>query len=298
VIRKSLTGEEPVYTGYTTVLGNTSQELCPEAFKGDWFDHSITLGAGRGYTFFGCHHPPSEIFWSLAFESPKGALSHLAWDKPNLKAEIVKKVQQEGMELTPVLKRMLETGEVLNLIEYHDITPKPLSAIGRLTSRRDGRITLIGDAAHLMVPFRGQGGNNALLDSRHLVGNLVALAEEQERQGAAASGSFNLQERLFEALSEYEAEMTRRTTKEVLESREAMHSVHEKNPIKVWGRNRIFGFVHWVASTNQFERFLIKAAAVGVLAGVSLGVYSKVTGTSPVELVTRGLNLFKSHLKA
>jgi len=298
MVRKSLTGEEPIYTGYTTILGNTTQEQCPEAFIGNWFDRSITLGTGRGYSFFGCHHPPSEVFWSFTWEcslSGSEALTReMAADKSKLKAEILKKVQQEGLELTTVLRRIIETGEVLNRIEFYDVTPRSLSSSGRLTSRRDGRITLIGDAAHLMVPSRGQGGNNALVDSRRLVEKLVALAEQQEQEQEQLQ--VKEENKLWAALSEYETEMSRRTTNEVLESRRVMHSIHEKDPIKVWIRNRKFGFFHWVANSSKFERLLVKALALGVLTGISLELYSRITATPTLELVTRGIDLVKSYL--
>jgi len=76
------------------------------------------------------------------------------------------------------------------------------------------RVTLLGDAAHPMSPFKGQGANQALLDALLLA---RALRSSELCDGAAP---------LRAALAAYEAEMMRRATPKVLKSREAAEQLH------------------------------------------------------------------------
>ncbi|KAK5684264.1 hypothetical protein LTS10_004128 [Elasticomyces elasticus] len=69
----------------------------------------------------------------------------------------------------------------------------------------DGCVTLLGDAAHSMVPFRGWGANTALLDACDLGRVLIKVAEAGEG--------------LRPALREYERTMIPRGREKVLESR-------------------------------------------------------------------------------
>jgi len=74
-----------------------------------------------------------------------------------------------------------------------------------LWDNRDGRTTLVGDAAHPMPPHRGQGLNNCIADVAKLVEGLVAVEE-----GKAS---------LKEAVDEYEKEMIPRAAQEVMASK-------------------------------------------------------------------------------
>lgn len=62
---------------------------------------------------------------------------------------------------------------------------------------KNGRIALIGDAAHLMTPFAGVGVNVAMEDALHLARNIVAAKDswQTDRLSLAA------------ALQKYEADM-------------------------------------------------------------------------------------------
>ncbi|RDW82376.1 hypothetical protein BP6252_03488 [Coleophoma cylindrospora] len=66
-----------------------------------------------------------------------------------------------------------------------------------------GRVSLLGDAVHPMVPFRGEGGNMAMKDGMSLARTLEQCTEQN----------------IEDALKSYEAEMSERATKSVLDSR-------------------------------------------------------------------------------
>jgi 2-polyprenyl-6-methoxyphenol hydroxylase-like FAD-dependent oxidoreductase len=79
-------------------------------------------------------------------------------------------------------------------------------------------MTLIGDAAHPMSPFKGQGANQALLDA-------LALARGISRGCRPLSQwrATGIRERV---LTEFEAEMLQRSAKKVKESAEAAQFLH------------------------------------------------------------------------
>ncbi|CAO3596989.1 unnamed protein product [Absidia cylindrospora] len=77
-----------------------------------------------------------------------------------------------------------------------------------------GRIALVGDAAHTMTMFRGEGGNHAILDATVL--------------GQALGDAYNVDKdtTLFDAIEKYNEEMIPRGTKAVKESHNAAYDAH------------------------------------------------------------------------
>ncbi|GAX16886.1 hypothetical protein FisN_5Hh260 [Fistulifera solaris] len=80
----------------------------------------------------------------------------------------------------------------------------------------DRVVTLIGDAAHPMSPFKGQGANQALLDALSLTKSIYR----------AASGSTDKAELIRKAIEAYEAEMLPRSAVKVKASAEAAEFLH------------------------------------------------------------------------
>jgi salicylate hydroxylase len=72
---------------------------------------------------------------------------------------------------------------------------------------RDGRVWLIGDAAHPMCPFQGQGANMAMVDAMKLA---EVLAGGADAPGAAA----------------VEADIVKRGRRAVLQSRRSAEQFH------------------------------------------------------------------------
>ena len=81
-------------------------------------------------------------------------------------------------------------------------------------------ITLIGDAAHPMSPFKGQGANQALLDALSLARILYAEC----RQGAESS--------LTSAIEKYHKEMSVRSAEKVMASAEAAQFLHTSTALQ------------------------------------------------------------------
>jgi 2-polyprenyl-6-methoxyphenol hydroxylase-like FAD-dependent oxidoreductase len=96
-----------------------------------------------------------------------------------------------------------------------------------------GPFTLIGDAAHPMSPFKGQGANQALLDALALARNIslrcTSLSKWRER---------GLREVV---LTEFEEEMLARSASKVKDSAEAVELLHSKGVLRGEGpKGRVF----------------------------------------------------------
>ncbi|ESK85483.1 fad binding domain-containing protein [Moniliophthora roreri MCA 2997] len=85
---------------------------------------------------------------------------------------------------------------------------------------RNGRFTLVGDAAHAMLPHRGQGLNNAIHDVASL---LEALRAHYDRDGEAP---------FKKALEAYEKEMWKRGREAVIMSDENAEALHDWGKLK------------------------------------------------------------------
>ena len=90
-------------------------------------------------------------------------------------------------------------------------------------------VTLIGDAAHPMSPFKAQGANQALLDALALCKAL--LSSDFTRPGRRP---------LVEALREYEDEMCARSAVKVIKSRNAAVQLHSPAALAVGNVTRAF----------------------------------------------------------
>jgi 2-polyprenyl-6-methoxyphenol hydroxylase-like FAD-dependent oxidoreductase len=105
---------------------------------------------------------------------------------------------------------LLATTPLADITAYPVYDRAPLAApLGR------ARVTMLGDAAHTMSPFKGQGANQALLDA-------VSLAAQLQRTLADADAL-----PLPAALAAFETEMIRRATPKVLASRTAALKLHD-----------------------------------------------------------------------
>jgi 2-polyprenyl-6-methoxyphenol hydroxylase-like FAD-dependent oxidoreductase len=123
-----------------------------------------------------------------------------------------------------------------SVLEYPMVDQDPLP---RWTH---GRVTLLGDAAHPMVPRGSNGAGQAIIDARHLAGALQRLGIGQE------------------ALEDYDRERVRATTDVVLTNRTnppdaILRLVHERSGGRAFGQiDDIAGVAELQAISDNYKR--------------------------------------------
>jgi salicylate hydroxylase len=171
----------PRYTGWSNLRGLT-RGICLPNGRSEGFsiieghDHVMTCPVGR----------EGDLYWSSAFEVSEGE-----WPRdPRLAhAEVLRRIR--GWDFMEHLVRNADV-ETLSAREIRDNVPLPYFS--------DGRVTLVGDAAHAMSNFWGQGANSAMEDA-------VVLARHLSSAGS-----------LPNALAAYDGERVPRTTRLIEES--------------------------------------------------------------------------------
>ncbi|NED74981.1 FAD-dependent monooxygenase [Streptomyces sp. SID9944] len=181
-IRPLVSAARPAYTGVSFVevdlpAADVRHPVAAEVVGGGFF---FALGAGRG--FLAHREPDGSLHVYVALRAPEDWLDGIDFTDP----ETAKK---------RVLEHFADWDESLrSLISEADgaLVPRRIHAlpVGHRWERVPG-VTLLGDAAHLMSPFAGEGANLAMLDGAELAGFLAARPDDTEAALAA------YEERLF-----------------------------------------------------------------------------------------------------
>jgi len=146
-VRKQLFGmEDPAYGGWMTWRGvqKYQHHLLPP--------HHTTLFVKRGKTLLLLDNGEGHISWSLEMTSPDIYRSKNA-------EEVKAQVMQALSKWHPAVQ------ELIDLTDAETIVERPVCQPLILPQWSHDRITLVGDAAHPMGPFLGQGTNTTFEDA-------------------------------------------------------------------------------------------------------------------------------------
>jgi hypothetical protein len=188
--------------------------------------------------------------WQLSFPTTEEDARTIAATPQSLREEAIRRCGG-WHEPIPSLLRGSDFAHVTGYPCYD----RPLLAPERLRGDRDAgsRVTLLGDAAHPMSPFKGQGANQALLDAvllaRAVYDSRIGACAKAWNDGRSNDGRSNdgrsassavagphgvrtTHDRpLPVALAGYEADMLRRSAVKVKHSAEAAVILHRKEAL-------------------------------------------------------------------
>jgi 2-polyprenyl-6-methoxyphenol hydroxylase-like FAD-dependent oxidoreductase len=166
--------------------------------------------------------PGGRVYWYATRNAPEGGRS------PDEKAEL-RRLFRGWHEPIAALIEAADPATILR----NDIYDRPI-----LDVWGQGRATLLGDAAHPMMPFLGQGGCQALEDA-------VVLGTCLRESGDVPA-----------ALREYEARRVPRANRFVWMSRRAGRIAQLQNPLAVALRNRLVSLVNPSAQARRLARLI------------------------------------------
>ncbi|WP_347441515.1 NAD(P)/FAD-dependent oxidoreductase [Rubritalea sp.] len=215
-VRKQLIGEEisPLrYLGCIVILG-----ICPlknlGGFESPLLDSATVFQTANGNErMYMMPYSTDSVMWQLSYPIPEDEAKDLsARGAQALKAEACRRCDWHD----PIPQILAATEEAL--VSGYPAYDRDLLVSELL--EKGSQVTLIGDAAHPMSPFKGQGANQALLDA-------LALARGISKNCGPYSQWRDLGLRAA-VLTEFESEMLERSAIKVKGSAEAAEFLHSE----------------------------------------------------------------------
>ncbi|KFF02974.1 FAD-dependent oxidoreductase [Flavobacterium reichenbachii] len=201
------------YLGCIVILG-----ICPlsaiQDIDSELLDSATVFQTANGNErIYMMPYTSDSVMWQLSFPMTENEAKHLSALGPQaLKEEACRRTQWHA-PIPQILEATL-TAQISGYPVYdRELLSSELLEKGK-------KATLIGDAAHPMSPFKGQGANQALLDALSLARTILKGSKplsQWKKTGVRES-----------ILTEFEAEMLKRSAVKVQDSAEAAQFLHSE----------------------------------------------------------------------
>ncbi|RYM33785.1 FAD-dependent monooxygenase [Brumimicrobium glaciale] len=215
-VRNLLIGEEETplrYLGCIVILG-----ICPledlKDIDSDLLDSATVFQTANGNErIYVMPYSSDAVMWQLSFPMSEQEAKELSVQgKQALKTEAIRRTQWH-MPIPQILEAADE-----ELISGYPVYDRAI--LDSETLAKSQNITLIGDAAHPMSPFKGQGANQALLDA-------LALARGISK-GCRPMSNWRANGIRKSVLTQFESEMLERSSTKVKDSADAAEFLHSE----------------------------------------------------------------------
>lgn len=214
-VRRILIGDDitPLrYLGCIVILG-----ICPlcalEDLNSSLLDSATVFQTANGNErIYMMPYTSDSVMWQLSFPMPEQEAKALsARGTQALKDEACRRTQWHD----PIPQVIAATPEAK--ISGYPVYDREILESELL--KKSGQVTLIGDAAHPMSPFKGQGANQALLDALALARGILKGCQSSPWRKIGVRES---------VLTEFESEMLERSAIKVRDSADAAQFLHSK----------------------------------------------------------------------
>ncbi|WET03027.1 NAD(P)/FAD-dependent oxidoreductase [Flavobacterium sp. YJ01] len=215
-VRRLLIGDETTplrYLDCIVILG-----ICPlhslENLNSSLLDSATVFQTANGHErIYIMPYDADSVMWQLSFPMLEEKAKELSVKGPKaLKEEAIRRTQWHD----PIPQILLATEE--NKISGYPVYDRELLNPELLSKGK--QVTLIGDAAHPMSPFKGQGANQALLDALSLARKIF--------KGCKSPAYWKKAGIRESVLNEFEAEMLKRSAVKVKDSAKAAEFLHSE----------------------------------------------------------------------
>lgn len=213
-VRRLLIGDDisPLrYLDCIVILG-----ICPlkdiENVDSPLLDSATVFQTANGHErIYIMPYDADSVMWQLSFPMLEDEAKELSLKGPKaLKEEAIRRTQWHD----PIPQILMATEA--NKISGYPVYDRELLSSTLLSKEK--QITLIGDAAHPMSPFKGQGANQALLDALSLARKIF--------KGCKSAAHWKKAGIRESVLNEFETEMLKRSAIKVKDSAAAAEFLH------------------------------------------------------------------------
>ncbi|MEO8760044.1 MAG: NAD(P)/FAD-dependent oxidoreductase [Bacteroidia bacterium] len=215
-VRNLLIGEDVTplrYLGCIVILGICSLAAI-EGVDSPLLDSLTVFQTANGNErIYMMPYAADSIMWQLSFPMPEEEAKVLSAKGPEALKEEARRRTQWHAPIPQILSATL-VAQVSGYPVYDRelLDPELL--------KKAGQVTVIGDAAHPMSPFKGQGANQALLDA-------LALAQAISK-GCSSVSKWREDGLRKSVLTNFELEMLARSASKVKDSAEAAEFLHSE----------------------------------------------------------------------